>query len=540
MKMHRKFGSVCMAVAGLALAGCGGSDSTTPPPAPAPAPTSITIGGTAVKGAALSGAAISVKCGTGTGTTTTAASGAYTVAITGGALPCVVKVDAGGTTYHSLVAGTGDTGTFTANVSPLTEMIVSHVAATDPATFFSAFSSTSVVPATSITAANTYLQTALAALTSLSGVNPLTDTLAVGDSLDQKIDAIVAALAAAGLTVADVTASIVQNPAAPSVVAAPLAASAADCAWLKSGKYRLISRTETDPKLRFDTLQINATALSVTDAENVVKPITSDGSCQFNLNDPVTDVTAKFLVSSGGMVVVHAQSNTVASDRVLFVAVPEQTLPVAEFAGTWNFAWWRASVASNEIITVDATGQVTSGSGPFGKFVPNASGGFDVAENGVVVARVFLYKTLAGRKVVLALDADNTNAANTLGIAVPMTPLPALPAVGTVSAFRNFQINGNDPLSPLTEDSNTVTASDSNAKTVTRLQASNSSVDTITYDKPRDGLRYRAGNSCTINNAPFNCAEMVQLPLQGMGINLSLSAAPQPTQQFYEFTVIKP
>ena len=340
MKMRRRIGSVCMAAAGLALAACGGSDSTPAPvpvPVPAPPPPSITIAGTAVQGAALGGAAVSVKCGTGTGATTTAASGAYTVAITGGALPCVVKAaGTSGTTYHSLVAGTGNTGTFTANVSPLTEMVVSHVGATDPATYFNAFSSTSTVSATSVTAANSYVETAMARLTSLAGVNSLTDTLVVGNALDQKIDAVVAGLAAAGVTVPQVTASIVQNPTAPDVVATPLAASAADCAWLKNGKYRIIDRDRSRSEVPVVAVQINATTLTVTDPDNVVTPMTSDGSCQFNIDD--TEGTVKVLASSGGMLVVHFQSKTVATDRELAVAVPEQTLPVAELAGTWNVA----------------------------------------------------------------------------------------------------------------------------------------------------------------------------------------------------------
>ena len=566
MEMRRKIGSVCMAAAGLTLAACGGSDSTpvpaptpAPAPAPAPPPPSVTIAGTAVQGAALGGAAVSVKCGTGTGATTTAASGSYTVAITGGALPCAVKVvGTGGITYHSLVAGTGNTGTFTANVSPLTEMVVSHVGATDPAAFFSAFSSTSTVPATSVTAANSYVEAAMAGLTSLAGVNSLTDTLVVGNALDQKIDSVVAGLATAGLTVADVTTSIVQNPAAPSVVAAPLAASAADCAWFKSGKYRIISRTETDPKYRFEVAQVNATALTATGADNVASPMTSDGACQFSINE--TDGTTKVLVSSGGMIVGHFQSKTVATDRDMFFGVPEQTLPIAELAGTWNLALWQPgnigaggkAAAVNAEFTIDATGQVTAlkaclglfacvpSSAPFGKFVTNPSGGFDVLdENGLVIGRVFAYKTLAGRKVAVGLRADNT-----LSIAVPMNPLGALPAVGTVSNFRNLEIDGNpaDSVSPLTEDSITITATNSNAKTVTRLRASDNRVDMHTYDKPRDGLRYRAGNSCTINSAPFNCAEVVQLPLQGMGVTLTLSAVPQPpaSSQFYQFSVNKP
>jgi hypothetical protein len=566
MKTGGKIGGVWMAAAGLALAGCGGSDSTPAPmlapvPAPAPAPPpppSITIAGTAAQGAALGGAAVSVKCGTGTGATTTAASGAYAVTITEGALPCVVKVvGTNGTTYHSLVAGTGNTGTFTANASPLTEMVVSHVGATDPAAFFGSFGSGSSVPATSVTTANTYLQTALAGLTDLTGINPVTDALVVGNALDQKIDAVVAGLAAAKLTVADVTTAIVQNPTAPIVVAQPLAPSATDCAWLKSGTYRVITRTESDPKYRFETVEINAKALTVKpSSENTFYSFTSDGSCQFDLTTlSPTDDTVKLVVSSSGVIVVHEEPNVVTSQRQVAIALPEQTLPVSELAGTWNGAAWLpvnigkagTAAAANFELTVDATGQVTAlkgcvglfacvaSSGPFGKYVTNSSGGFDIVDkDGAVIGRAFLYKTLKGSKVAVGLMNDNQ-----LNVAVPVRTL-VLPDVGAVTAYRSLQINGDNSTSALTEDTITITAKDDSAKTVTRLLASNSRVDMVTYEKPRDGLRYRAGNSCTINNVPANCSEWVQVPLQEMGINLTLSAAPQPTQQFYQITVNKP
>jgi len=537
------------------LIGCGGSDDSTPTPPPTLTPTSITIGGTAVKGAALASAAVTVKCGAGTGTTTTAANGAYTVAITSGALPCIVKVVAGdGTTYHSLVSGTGNTGTFTANLSPLTEMVVAQLTGTAPATFFGAFGSTSTVPTTGVATANSYVQTALAGLTDLAGVNSLTDALIVGNTLDQKIDAVGAGLTAAGLSLAQVTTAIAANPAAPGVVAFPLAKSATDCAWLKSGKYRIIDRQSVDPKSRFESVQINATALTVINGGNEVTALTSDGDCQFNIND--SDGTLKVLVSSGGMLVVHFQSKTVAADRAVILGIPEQTLPVSELAGTWNVASWEpvsipnagSIVAGNVEITVDATGQITatkqcvglsacaSGAAPFAKFVTNTTGGFDLVEGGTVVGRLFMFKTTAGRKVAILLDGENS-----LAIAVPKETL-ALPAVGTVTRFRNLQINGNDSVSALTEDSNTVTAVDPVAKTATRLSASNSRVDTLAYDKPRDGLRYRVGNSCTINNVLMvpACAEIVQVPLSGMGVTLTLSAAPQPTQQFYQWSVNKP
>ena len=111
-----------------------------------------------------------------------------------------------------------------------------------------------------------------------------------------------------------------------------------------------------------------------------------------------------------------------------------------------------------------------------------------------------------------------------------------------MSTFRNLQINGDNSLSLLTEDATTITATDSVAKTVTRTLASNNRVDMLTYDKPRDGLRYRRRTACRVNNMPLTpVRKPCQLPpLSGMGITVTLSAAAQPTQQSYELTVGKP
>src|SRR5512134_1144888 len=197
MRINRTFGGALFVAASLSLAACGGDDDSSPAPQQPPATPSISIGGTAVKGVALSGAAVSVKCATGSGTATATATGTYTVTVDG-TLPCVLKaVGTDGTTYHSVVAGTGNSGTYTANISPLTEMVVAHIANAQPAAFFAAFGSTSTVTTQNVAAADLYVQTAMAGLADLSGVHSVTDPLVVGNALDQKIDAVTAGLASA-------------------------------------------------------------------------------------------------------------------------------------------------------------------------------------------------------------------------------------------------------------------------------------------------------------------------------------------------------
>jgi hypothetical protein len=92
----------------------------------------------------------------------------------------------------------------------------------------------------------------------------------------------------------------------------------------------------------------------------------------------------------------------------------------------------------------------------------------------------------------------------------------------------------------LNEDTTTVTSIDTAAKTTTRLLASNNRVDMLSFDKPRDGLRYREANSGTINGAANNCAEIVQLPLQGMGITLTMNVGTSPGTAFFQPSVGRP
>ena len=166
-----------------------------------------------------------------------------------------------------------------------------------------------------------------------------------------------------------------------------------------------------------------------------------------------------------------------------------------------------------------------------------SSGGFDLVEGGASKGRVYLFKSVAGKAVFVFVghgpDRDFV-------IGSPKEALGALPAVGSVSNFREFQFNGNGSIGALAENTITVTAVDTVANSYTRRRTADGRVDTLGVNKPRNGLRYRAANSCTVNGVASNCAEVVQLPLQGMGITLSLSVGNSPTSAFLNVAVIKP
>jgi hypothetical protein len=541
-------------VAAAAMTACGGGGSDAPPPPP-PTPTSVTIAGTAAKGAALAGATVDIKCAAGTGAATAGSDGTYTVTITEGALPCALRATGTeGSVFHSVVAGTGSTGTYAANVTPLTEMLVAQLAAAAPAAFFDGFGSSTAVTAEALTQADDYLKLALAGVTDLTGVSPATDALVVGDSHDQKIDATMAGLLAAGMPLDQTVAAIVANPAAPDVVAGPLRPANSECAWFKSGNYRMISPYEADPKWRAHVLSIDAVARTFTDQDGVPGTLGKWDACEYNIAD--VDASSKVTVSSAGVLVVYTQSTTVATERSPTIGLPEQTLPVSESAGTWNIAGWDPAsgsttpgyVAQTDEMTIDSSGQVTSmsscfgllactvGTGPFPQLVPNTTaGGFDFMESGASIARAFLFKSLSGASVMVFVANDGQ-----FLVGSRKQALGALPAVGTVSGFRQFTLFGDGTMDRLIDDTATVTASDATANTVSQMLTSNRRVDTLSYDKPREGLRYRALSSCTIDGVLNECRQFVQLPLQGMGITLTMSVGTDPTKAFFQTTVATP
>ena len=212
------------------------------------------------------------------------------------------------------------------------------------------------------------------------------------------------------------------------------------------------------------------------------------------------------MVSSAGILLVHTQSTT-SAQRTVSIGLPAQILPVSELAGAWNIAVWdplqRGHVggimAEVDTITFDAAGQVTGVStclglaacvavpGPFPRHTANATnGGFDMIENGLFNGRMLMFRNLTGRAAIVFTAGDGQWFVGMRGQA------QTLPAVGAVSNFRQFSLDGNGTVSTLTEDSHTGTAVDTSARTATRLQASDSLLFCRAIKRP-DGDRLRHG-----------------------------------------------
>ena len=197
----------------LFLVGCGAGGSstsstsdgtsttttTTTTTTTATAAATVSLSGTAATGLALSGASIDAVCSNGaTGSAISGTDGAYTLSIASAVQPCILKAtdSSSGETYYSVAAS----GTTTANITPLSHLVVTNALGSDPSSSFNA-STASGISSTTLATAVTSVQSSMSSLgISISGINPLTTTLTAAlsdsglstDSQDKAIDQLMA------------------------------------------------------------------------------------------------------------------------------------------------------------------------------------------------------------------------------------------------------------------------------------------------------------------------------------------------------------
>jgi len=233
------------------LAACGGGSgggSTSSSP--------LTITGTAATGAAIQGGAVAATCQSGTGTATTNSDGTYTLTITNGTLPCLLRVT---TTIGTPIVlySAAEAGATTANITPLTQLVVANALGSDPATVYAAGISTTTasnLSSTGLATAVTKIQTALAGLgVDISTIDPLKTTLVAatdatsGNAQDRQIDGLMVALSNANLKIGDLTTVIAANTSSAAAATAAVAGFAttngvsttalASCPSARTGRY---------------------------------------------------------------------------------------------------------------------------------------------------------------------------------------------------------------------------------------------------------------------------------------------------------------
>ena len=523
------------------LTACGGGDGAnknvqTVPVIPPPATTtSLIVKGTAATGAAMAGASVKVSCAKGGSTTTTASTaGVFTATLTDAALPCVLTATSadGKTELHSVAAGTSSgNANATAHVTPLSELLIAHLAGNDPKAFVGGFGSGTAINPLDVNAA----QGALLATLRNAGL----DTTAVGDILsgaltagtsagyDGVLDKLGAMLAAANVTLADLTAAVsgtakIGIDTNRAAVGTALARASADCPSLKAGPLRFIDLTAGTSQL----MTVDPAKLTVSNAAGSYT-LVKNGVCDFSVP---TLQNARVLISKSGVAVFMLPN--AATQGWVGMAFPEQKLDVAALAGAYNtvtFSQVAAGGFGDTVFAVDGKNGLSHNCTTLkdcapdasvkGGLVANNTGGFDYANDpSNRKLRVFAYRTPAGKPMMVALDDKHL-----VTLLTKQEPLE-LPALNRIAEYWQFNVNPYGVFQ-VTTDQNTVTAADASTGKVTRSFKGDGHLDTITYNTPFPGMRHRDGADCvTSNGKPYPCNSAVHQPFGGF--QLSVSAEP--------------
>jgi hypothetical protein len=541
--------------------GGGGSVSVAPPPE-----ASLNVSGTAAIGAALANAAVEVKCATGTGTATTGADGSYSVSMKGAALPCFIKVTGTGSaasiTLHSVTeAGSTNaadaTTSATANVTPLTELVVAQLTAGQPSAAFASFDSKVVaaITTTSLASATTKVVTALkGAGIDLGTIDPFkaqlvaaSSTAPTGNAYDKLLDQLAAKVPADALPqlVMQVAAAAATNSSTglTDAMVAVDGGSLPGCSSALSGKYRTLDYWG---KTVVREINFKNKTFQAADGKETLA-ITQDATnaCTITATGVVEGVNIEWQVAFGpsGAGTYRARSVNPNTPGVVGYIFPVQAHTYAELAGTWSFL--QSGVLPGEG-ALHFPGQITFNAdrkAPLCDYKPSANwacqaasdsnlsvsdrsdGGFDLNEPAKPAAgNLYGYRAPNGTLTLFGTtNASGSSAANaeqTILVATKLSALP-LPVKDTVNKFSEVLLtrsfNGVVSTSGQTADANTVIATDTAAGTLTRKRASDGREDTFKNDTPLAGMRYRDFGT--------NVTPVYQIPLTGLGITVSVNIA---------------
>jgi len=348
--------------------------------------TDLMVTGTAVTGLAIDSGTIQVKCQSGTGTTKTDKDGSFTVSITNGTRPCILKVTdpISASDMHSLL----ESGTV-ANISPVTDLIVANTTGLNPTIAFTNFSLTvqASINSTKVNQAITIAQKSTAALgtdADMTGIDPLKISIkarqgdTAGDATDKKIDALMAALAASDKKISELsellksaTTSTVQ--ASTKTLVGDAQYSLTNCPVARSGDVWSLDFEGSEPmpwNVNFSTSQMKDLTSNLSYA---IQNVTEQGvavSCAFKSTVTIKGVAVsmEFRISDGG-VSGWKLTNPITGKSTFGIAVPKQSTrkPTSiEFGGTFpaiffiNIQGSTTRTAAALKYTIDSSGNIAA------------------------------------------------------------------------------------------------------------------------------------------------------------------------------------
>lgn len=564
--------TLATAAALVALAGCGGGGSDSTPGGTAVVGP-LTLSGVVAARAAATGQSVDIQCASGTGTATSNADGSYTVTVTDGQLPCVLR--AKGTADGDLYSvATGSGRTATANLTPLTHLVVASMAGGTPATFYNNFGADmgALVTPARVEAALATVQADLTArgIQTAAVGNPITAALVpagtaqTANPYGEVLAGLEASLATTGTTLAQLVTAVAK--ASPTVrLPAELLRQpqASNCAALRSGTLRFVWITPAELKADGDLgtvsrVTLDAPMLTFGNANGTSTSVTADGTCRYKGSTGMNGDPAEVVVSQGGVMLA---SSTIGGVKRLGIGFPEQSLTLADLAGEYNMMQVESNqgvvVGSGLTFRLNASGAVESAacqpgevlartctplSGLFPKLSVNAAGGFTMTSTDPAepwTSRWFAYRTGSGDVVLMQIDQGGT-----FGFASPKVAR-TLPSLGTSRSW-GASMDMERVASATTFGETTYltkrvdAATDSYVRTIRNpLLATDDSHDqTIQHNWPRAGWTHlAAGSSPTPSGTLVSFREWVNLRLLGTGLSVTYSVPTATQAPVFSFTV---
>lgn len=517
---------ITASIAILTACGGGGGGSTS-------TAQSLSISGVAATGAAISGGTIEAKCQSGTGTATSNADGSYALSVLSGQQPCILRATDPVTKLelHSLL----ESGATTANITPVTDLVVANTIGTDPATAFSGFSTTqqSKITASNISAAIAKVQAATAALGSdadMSGIDPLKTTMRAatndnaGDATDKKIDALMAALAAADKKIADLSA-LLKTSSSNTDAAAQLNTlvgdaknSLANCPAARNGDVWVLDFFGSAPipfNVNFSTLTLKNLDTNTSSAitQNTTLP------CAFTSN--VNNRLVEFRISDNGIGAWKHSAN-------FGLTVPKQTstkLDSSAFAGSYTALAYlinkqtSVNAAAPLRFEVDTAGKIQGYSCDLTKATPDCATALSSSSDSKTICSALSNGTLScastdgklnatavgfisggNATLFMSITDSKINTTTSAGGLIVMTKAPSipLPTVGTTrSAGASWIVGINSANQFVANDSiaSKIETVDSSANSVVQSYTGTSSTTTSYINTPAKGMVFTRTSS---------------------------------------------
>ena len=325
----------------------------------------------------------------------------------------------------------------------------------------------------------------------------------------------------------------------PSLPAAmQLQPAAANCAALRSGRYRVVPNAVGVDAPAIGLVTVDAVTLAVTGADGTVTQLTANGNCRYR-----TPANGDAVVSQAGVIVAQIATGAPGAPLSGAMLFPEQTHPLASLAGDWNLIGLDRTEDNGPVHltaatgSLNATGQITAitqcdnvvdcVSVPAANLAKlmvtaNAAGGFDFTSTNstpVEVDRLFAYRSGGGELVWVLLSKHGHIQFATRKAAL------TLPDKDRVSESFNLTLTPQytAPFA-ISESMSTIVSVDATANSFLRDAVINLTTgvtrpERFAINQPREGYSRRTGEP-VVDSAgqPSTVQALVSMALRGTGV----------------------